>query len=161
MNKRTYRANRWAWLGFIVVIGVLLILGSSRPPTEGTSEDRLYDIASDMKCVACVGESVANSQASIAIKMRSEIREQMEQGKSNDEIFNFFVERYDQRVLLNPPASGIAGLVWIVPVVVLGAGVAGLGLAFAKWRSVRGDDTITASEQDKRLVEAARKADER
>ena len=144
----------------ILTLGaVLLALGADRRPPSGTSDDRLYAIAADLRCLQCVGESVANSQAPIAIKMRSEIRRQTRQGATDDEIYTYFVGRYGQRVLLNPPSDGVAGFVWVVPVLLGTIALGGLTLAFRRWgrvldaSSIRGPD-----EADVALVDASRNA---
>ena len=146
--------RKWAWLAVAVVALVVLVAGATRSPTEGTSDDRMFAIAAEMKCMQCVGESVANSQAPLAIQMRAEIMRQMRAGKSDDEIYNYFADRYGQEVLLNPSGSGFASLVWIVPVVVVAVGLMGVGLAVTRRR--RGGGTVAVSDEDRELVARAR-----
>jgi cytochrome c-type biogenesis protein CcmH len=117
----------------------------------------MFAIAAQMKCMQCVGESVANSQAPLAIQMRAEIMRQMRAGKSDDEIYNYFADRYGQEVLLNPSGSGFASLVWIVPVVVVAVGLMGVGLAVTRRR--RGGGTVAVSDEDRELVARARTGD--
>ncbi len=122
----------------------LLVLGARSAPTTGYSEDHVYALASQMKCLQCVGESVANSQAQIAVQMR-------------DEILSYFADRYGKRVLLKPSSSGLAALVWIVPVVVIATAVTMMLLTISRSRSLRlsqGDSSLTS--RDRELVEAAR-----
>lgn len=152
----TATQRRLGWAAMLVFVVVLVVLGARTTPTAGTSDDRLYALAGQMKCLQCAGESVAGSQADIAVKMREEIRSQMREGRTDDEILSFFADRYGQRVLLNPSSEGVASLVWIVPVVAAGLGVVGLGAGFAAWRRQRGDaQTETATEDDQALVAAA------
>ena len=146
--------RKWAWLAVAVVALVVLVAGATRSPTEGTSDDRMFAIAAEMKCMQCVGESVANSQAPLAIQMRAEIMRQMRAGKSDDEIYNYFADRYGQEVLLNPSGSGFASLVWIVPVVVVAVGLMGVGLAVTRRR--RGGGAVAVSDEDRELVARAR-----
>ncbi len=142
----------WIALGLCFV--VLMALGIRRAPTEGTSSDRLYALADDLRCLQCAGESVANSQAPIAITMRSEIEAQMERGRTDDEIMVFFADRYGPRVLLKPPSDGVAGLIWVIPVVVISAAAAGLAVTFSRWRRDRDEVTTRGvSDEDRRLVE--------
>jgi cytochrome c-type biogenesis protein CcmH len=137
---------------------VVVVVAAARPtPTAGDSDDRLFAIAGQMKCLACAGESVANSQAPLAIEMRGLIRTQMRSGKTDDEILTYFADRYGARVLLTPGASGLSALVWVVPVVVAASAVCGLGLAFARWRRLS-TDVDEPSAEDRELVERARRA---
>lgn len=144
----------WGVIVVVVVIGIGVGWGST--PTSGNSSDRLYSLAEEMKCLQCVGESVANSQAPIAIQMRAEIGRQMSDGKTDDEIETYFVDRYGARVLLNPSGSGLVGVVWIVPVIVLAAGLVGLGLTFGARRRDRAEVTVV-SDEDRELVQRARR----
>jgi cytochrome c-type biogenesis protein CcmH len=146
--------RKWAWAALAVAALVVLIAGAFRSPTDGTSDDRMFAIAAQMKCMQCVGESVANSQAPLAIQMRAEIMKQMRAGQSDDEIYNYFADRYGQAVLLNPSGSGFASLVWIVPVVVVAVGLMGVGLAVTRRR--RGGGDVVVSDEDRELVARAR-----
>jgi cytochrome c-type biogenesis protein CcmH/NrfF len=137
----------------VVVLGALAA-GRTSPPTEGVSEDRLFAIASQLKCPACVGESVADSQSASAVQFREEIRDQMARGRTDDEIVSFFVARYDD-VVLTPPASGIGALVWVLPVVGLAVAVAALAATFRRWRGEAGTRRATEAEQA-RVADALR-----
>jgi cytochrome c-type biogenesis protein CcmH len=148
--------RKWAWLALAVAAVVVLVAGARRDPTEGSSNDRMYAIAAQMKCMQCVGESVANSQAPLAIQMRAEIIRQMRAGQTDDEIFNYFADRYGQQVLLNPSGSGFASLVWIVPVVVIALGLLGVGVAMTRRRRDPSSGKVQVSAQDRDLVARAR-----
>lgn len=153
----TPRTRLLLWVALAAAFVVLLAIGFRATPTEGTSQDRLYSIADDLRCLQCAGESVANSQAPIAITMRSEIESQMAQGQTDDEIMAYFSNSYGPRVLLNPPSDGVAGLIWVLPVVVTGAAMAGLLLSFGRWgRARRGSAARDVTDDDRRLVEAQR-----
>lgn len=132
------------------VVLVTVVLGASRPPSTGTSDERLFAVAGRLKCLQCVGESVAASQAPLAVQFRQEIRDQMARGDTDDEILNFFARRYGQEVLLTPPSSGVGGLVWVIPVVAVAAAVLGLVSTFRRWRRER--DGRRATDEDVDLV---------
>lgn len=84
-------------------------------------------IAAGLRCPACRGESVADSRSPIAASMRQVIADQVTQGRSPREVRRWFVDRYGEEVLAQPPPRGPALLLWVVPVVaLLGAGAAAL-----------------------------------
>lgn len=141
----------WLLMGVVVIAGIGV--GWTRTATTGSSDDRKFAIAEEMRCLQCSGESVSKSQAPLAIQMRAEIGQQVAKGQTDDEIYSFFADRYGERVLLNPSGRGLIGLVWVIPVVVIGAGLAILALLFA--RRGRGR-TIDASSEDVELVARAR-----
>ena len=89
-------------------------------------EDRVRAIASELRCVVCQNLSVADSPAEMAVQMRGIVREQLEAGKTPDEIRSYFVSKYGEWVLLAPPAHGFNLTVWILPFAVL---LGGLGVA--------------------------------
>lgn len=154
--SRPSRARVIGWCVLLSCVAVLLVLGARPATTSGASDDRLFALAGELKCLQCVGESVATSQASIAVKMRDEIRVQMRAGRSDDEILTYFADRYSQRVLLTPASTGAASVVWIVPVVVMVAGIGVLIVIVARSRRRRsdaGDHVI--SQEDRDLVAAA------
>lgn len=150
---RPQRQHWWWWALMGVVVLVVVVTSAGSAPTKGVSDDRLFSIAQRLKCVQCVGESVAGSQAPIAIQFREEIASQMKTGGTDDEILNFFADRYGREILLTPPASGLGGLVWVIPVVVVAAAVLLLASTFRRWRSERSERE--ASPEDIDIVLAA------
>lgn len=154
---RSWAVSPYAW-GFIgLLVVAMLIIGADRPPTTGDSEDRVYSVARQVKCLVCVGESVANSEAQFAVTVRDEIRRQARQGRTDDEILSALAESYGEEIRLVPGASGVEALVWILPVVVVAGGVGGLAVAFGRWRRERHEpDDHAPSDADIELVAAAR-----
>lgn len=142
-----------AWVVLLLVGAAGIAVGWGTDPTSGTSDDRLFRLAEELRCLQCTGESVANSQAPIAVQMRDEIKRQMARGRTNDEILTFFADRYGERVLLNPSGTGLTGLIWILPVV--GGAVALVGLVANFSRARRRTAIEHAAPEDVELVTAA------
>lgn len=91
------------------------------PPLEA----RAQEINKTVMCPVCPGESIDQSQHPRATAMRAVVDEKLAEGSTNDEIRQFFVERYGPSVLLEPPREGLNWLVWIVPPVgVIAAAIA-------------------------------------
>jgi len=83
-----------------------------------------YDrIISEVRCLMCQNESIKDSNAFLAADLRREIRRMIEEGKTDDEIKDFLVDRYGEFALYRPPASGKTLLVWIAPFLLLLGGV--------------------------------------
>lgn len=154
VSTRHPQRQKWWWWALMAVICVVAIVpAAGTTPTEGQSDERLFAIAAQLKCQQCVGESVADSQSPSAVQFREEIGKQMAQGNTDDEILNFFADRYDQEILLTPPASGVGSLVWVVPVVALvGAGVLLVGSYQRRTRESAGREV---TDEDQERVTAA------
>jgi cytochrome c-type biogenesis protein CcmH len=121
-----------AVIGPLLVIGCWLLASVLAQPAPNTPppdfSPRVFEIARELRCPVCQGESAAESNAGIAVEMRRIIAEQLAQGKSEAEIRAFFVERYGDWILYEPPARGLTLWVWLSPL--LGLGLLGFGL----WR---------------------------
>ena len=106
------------------VLSVVSALSSNiQAATAPDLEDRTREIATELRCVVCQNLSVADSPSEMAQQMRAIVREQLEAGKSPDQIKDFFVSKYGDWVLLKPKTTGFSAILWILPYVVLVAGV--------------------------------------
>jgi cytochrome c-type biogenesis protein CcmH len=135
------------------VLIVALTIGASSDPGPHTNQERVYNIADTIKCPRCVGQSVAESDVAIAREIRTEIARAIDEGRTDDEIRDQIAAGYDEEVLLTPRASGVSGLVWILPVVAAVAALGGMAFVFVRWRK---QGVIEATDDDRRLVDAAR-----
>ncbi|HSE87016.1 MAG TPA: cytochrome c-type biogenesis protein CcmH [Candidatus Binatia bacterium] len=103
-------------------------------------DDQTRAIAQELRCVVCQNLSVADSPSEMAQQMRGIIREQLAAGKTSQQVKDFFVSKYGEWVLLAPTTQGFSLLVWVLPFVVLIAGVA-CGLWFIRrWSAKKSGD---------------------
>jgi cytochrome c-type biogenesis protein CcmH len=98
-------------------------------------EQRLISISEEMRCLVCQNESLAGSRSDLANDLRREIRTLIQEGKSDDQIRTFMVERYGDFVLYRPPVKPITWLLWIGPFVILVIGIIGL-LSYLRRRNL-------------------------
>ncbi len=120
-----------------------------------TMEARAQEINKTVMCPVCPGESIDQSQHPRAKAMRGVVGEKLAEGSTNDEIRRFFVERYGQSVLLEPPREGLNWLVWVVPP--LGVLAAALALYFVLRLAVRSSTRTDGTSDDMAdLTEAER-----
>lgn len=122
--------------------GVLLLaagvgLWRASTPDVATDEERMQAVAATLRCPTCQGLSVADSPSQVAGSMRDIVGEQLADGRSPEEVRGWFVERYGSWILLSPQPSGLGWVVWALPVVTVGAGVAAAG-AVTRRRRRRG-----------------------
>ncbi len=102
---------------FTLLIAVILIaaFACASDETLPALESRAQEINKTVMCPVCPGESIDQSQHPRAKAMRIVVDEKLQEGLNNDEIRQFFVDRYGPSVLLEPPRDGLNWLVWIVP----------------------------------------------
>jgi len=105
-------------------------------PPLSYDEEVAQGIDRMLMCPVCPAETIDQAQVEISRQMRRLVREMLAQGASREEVLDFFVERYGPKVLAAPPKSGINLLAWIVPVVVV---LAGLGAGVLVIRSMAGN----------------------
>lgn len=115
-------------------------------------EVRLNKISEEMRCLVCQNESLAGSRSDLAQDLRREIREQIKQGKSDDEIRSFMVSRYGDFVLYRPPVKSTTWLLWAGPFLLLAAGVAAMVMALR--RRASSPTAVALSPEDQRRAEA-------
>jgi cytochrome c-type biogenesis protein CcmH len=119
---------------------------------DPVTEQRLISISEEMRCLVCQNESLAGSRSDLANDLRREIRTLIKEGKSDDQIRSFMVDRYGDFVLYRPPVKPITWLLWIGPFVILLIGIAGL-LTYLRRRN-NAVITIALSEDDNRRIDA-------
>src|SRR5579863_7456128 len=102
-------------------------------PVPESLDQRVHDVASQLKCPVCQGESVADSPSTISQQMRAVIRQQLQQGQSEQQIIQYFVSRYGNSILWSPPKQGFTMLAWIIPIAILLAGALLLVLVLRGW----------------------------
>lgn len=118
-------------------LAAALATGAYAPQRAGTDpldparEARVQQLGKQLRCAVCQGVSIADSPASMARAQLDKVRELVEQGRSDEEIRQYFVARYGEWVLLAPPAHGANLIVWFGP------GLIVLGGAFFIWKFVR------------------------
>lgn len=107
----------------VVILAVLGLTRAVRDQPPVTPQAVAADVADSLRCPTCQGLSVADSPAPMAQGMRTIIDEQVAEGRTPDEIRQYFVDRYGEWVLLSPPRRGVGWLVWLLPAAALIAGV--------------------------------------
>lgn len=90
-------------------------------------EQRVKALAHELRCLVCQNQTIADSNAELAIDLRTQIREQIAAGKSDQQIKDYMVARYGDFVLYRPPVQANTALLWVAPFVLL---VGGIGLLF-------------------------------
>lgn len=106
---------------------LLLAMSALAIDTEKAFDDpalqaRYEAIIDEVRCLKCQNQTIKDSNAFLASDLRREIRRMLEEGMTDDEIFDFLVERYGEFALYRPRASGKTLVLWLIPGILLLAG---------------------------------------
>ena len=123
-----------AW---IAALGAALCLGVGAQEARPLADDPVLEaqvlrIAEELRCLVCQNETIAASNADLAVDLRKQIRTQLRAGRSEREILDFMVQRYGDFVLYRPPLKGTTLLLWVGPFALLLAGAAALAMALRR-----------------------------
>jgi len=124
----------WVWLTCLLSLAGALQAqerAQRAPVTDPVLEARVLAVAEELRCLVCQNETVAASQAELAIDLRDQIRRQLAEGRTEADIQRFMVERYGDFVLYRPPLKASTVLLWVGPFVLLLVGL------LALWRQLR------------------------
>lgn len=91
-------------------------------------EARVMAIATELRCLVCQNETIANSHADLAVDLRNQIRDQLSQGQTDSQIREYMTQRYGDFVLYKPPFKPTTALLWVGPPLLLLAALIGLFL---------------------------------
>ena len=113
-------------------------------------EARVMDISSELRCLVCQNQTIADSHADLAIDLRQQIREMLSRGMTDAQIRNYMTDRYGDFVLYKPPLNTSTALLWFGPAILMIVALASLYLMLR--RRLRMDaqafDPETIDEQD-------------
>lgn len=131
----------------LAALAGLLCIAAGADPTgrlpDPAQEARARAIFKDVRCLVCQNESIDDSEAELASDLRHVIREQVAQGRSDDEIERFLTDRYGEFVLLKPKLSLGNLALWAGPFAVAALGG---GLLLARLRNRSPDEELSPEE---------------
>lgn len=113
-----------------VFVAMLAIFAPAAAASEATPTDldpvaqkRMIGLAAELRCLVCQNQTIADSNADLAVDLRREIREQIKAGKSDSQILEFMTTRYGDFVLYRPPLKVTTVLLWFGPLLLVIAGI--------------------------------------
>jgi len=115
---------------WLLLLGCLLISSlvggqeTARPAADDpVLEKRVLDIAAELRCLVCQNQTLADSNAPLALDLRDEVRQQLKNGKSERDVVDFMVARYGDFVRYRPPLKASTVLLWTGPFLLLAFGL--------------------------------------
>jgi cytochrome c-type biogenesis protein CcmH len=108
-------------------------------------EERLKNLAEELRCLVCQNQTIADSNAPLALDLRNQIRTQVAQGRNDDQIREYMVQRYGDFVLYKPPLRATTVLLWAGPFALLLAGIVFLVVRVRRAPAAKGEPAPMAS----------------
>jgi cytochrome c-type biogenesis protein CcmH len=123
-------------LALVAAVATLTVVGLRGESAASTRAQQVQQIASGLRCPVCQDLSAADSPAPLAGQMRHQIAEQLASGRSPDQIRQGFIAAYGDSVLMSPPHTGLGRAAYLLPLLLLGAGLVVAALQLRRWRRV-------------------------
>ena len=147
MAIRLRQQNQAGVLLSLVAVLALLAVACQGSSVEPSLEEQAQALDKQLMCPVCPSETIDQSRVELAKQMRAIVRERLADGESEQEIKDFFVDRYGDNVLAAPPARGFNIVVWVIAGLALPMAAAILVLALRVMR--RRVETVPAPAQPK------------
>lgn len=125
-------------------------------------EQRVTAIAGELRCLVCQNQTIADSNAPLAIDLKNQVREKLKQGQSKSEILDFMVARYGDFVLYRPPFKAATLVLWLGPLLLLAVGLFVLFRRLMRRRTVA-ETELSGAEHERvaKLLAADNEAEKR
>ena len=105
-----------------MIVAVVACAAFAQAPSTSSLDARLKSLELELRCLVCQNQTLAESDAPLAVDLRREVRELAVAGKTDDEIRAFLTARYGDFVLYKPPVQRNTWLLWFGPFLLLGGG---------------------------------------
>ena len=113
------KSSPLARLMLAVCLAALPLLGQAKEAAlvslDPALDARVVAIASELRCLVCQNQTIADSHAELAVDLRNQVREQLQQGQSEQQIIDYMTARYGDFVLYRPPVKSTTALLWFGP----------------------------------------------
>lgn len=109
-----------------IVLAVLLAMAAQGAAADPDLDARVLRLASQLRCVVCQNQTIADSHAELAVDLRREIGEQLRAGASEAAVKDHLVRRYGEFVLYEPPVQPRTWVLWFGPALLLAVVVGAL-----------------------------------
>lgn len=119
---------------------------------DAAAEGRIARLSTQLRCLVCQNQSLAESDAEVAVDMRREMLRLARAGQSDEAIVDFLVQRYGDFILYRPPFKRTTALLWIGPLVLVLAAVGALLVVVR--RRVNAPEPPSLTQNDRRRIAA-------
>jgi cytochrome c-type biogenesis protein CcmH len=115
-----------------IVLCALSFQAFASVPDDSLLDARVQRLAGELRCLVCQNQSLADSQAPLAVDLRAELRERVRQGDSDAQVLRYLSDRYGDFVRYRPPFNSTTWALWLGPGVLLFAGMMTLAIVLRR-----------------------------
>ena len=116
---------------------------------DPVAQSRAVRLSEQFRCLVCQNQTIADSNADLALDLRQQIREQIAAGKSDSDIVSYMTARYGDFVLYNPPFKATTILLWLGPALFLFGGIVVLARVLLARRRVADPQELSPAERER------------
>ena len=120
---------------------------------DPVAHKRVVEVSEQLRCLVCQNQSIADSNAELAVDLRNQVIEQVKAGKTNQEIVDYMVERYGDFVLYKPPFKLSTAILWLGPVCLFLVGIIAFYINLRRRKRLVNEATKPLSAQEKALAD--------
>ena len=131
----------------LILAGLVLAKEAPNAAADPLLEQRVMALASELRCLVCQNQTIADSHAELAIDLKNQVREKLKQGESEAKIIDYMVARYGDFVLYKPPVKATTLPLWIGPFVLLLGALIGLYYYILRRRRSEPAQALNAEEE--------------
>ena len=148
MNAGKVTRHSLLVLTIMLSLGPAAWAGEAQPvAADPALEERVTALATELRCLVCQNQTLADSNAPLAVDLRNQIRDRMREGASEHDIIAFMVERYGDFVLYRPPWKATTLLLWLGPVLLMLGGLAALYYRLARRQREEAKPALSGAER--------------
>ena len=145
----------------LVIMPVVYAKEAQPLAADPALEKKVYAITSELRCLVCQNQTIAESHADLAIDLKNQIRGMVKAGQTEAQIKKYMVHRYGDFVLYRPPLMKTTYLLWGGPFLLLVIGFMVLLFNLRRRRSLVADDAPLSAEEAQKLNTLLHKQDEK
>ena len=127
----TRRAGASVLMALALAVAAMGLARAAVPDRPATLQERVDAVAATIRCPTCQGLSIEDSPSVLAEGSRQIVEQQLREGRTPDQVRQYFVDRYGPSALLSPDPAGAGLLAWVLPAVALPVA------AWWGWRQLR------------------------
>jgi cytochrome c-type biogenesis protein CcmH len=133
---------------YMILLSFLFFIGLPAQAADTPAvEVRVQKLSEELRCLVCQNQSLADSSADLAIDLKNQVREQIKQGASDQQVIDFMTARYGDFVLYRPPLKATTLLLWFGPGLLLIGGLIALFMRLRRRAQGAAEPALTDAER--------------